>query len=495
MNPYSLNFLFSAIVLVFFLIQGILRFKEIKSSKTYFLIDRNLGGEEYGNTFAAASTSLATVLYFFVTLGVQDGLYILWSPFTYALGGLFFVKYLLPKIEQLDYFKESTEQTDFSSTLGKFLFFRYKSSLIEYSVLLVTFLGMMSILLIELFVGVTIFSIYLKPEYVDYALILIAFIVFCYSSLGGFPAVVRTDKLQLKLIIVSTILLLLFLIIYIYDFDLSVPSGSFFPRSLIFDNGIILSYPLLLNIFFVNLLLIPSLLRTWQMNASVSKSKEVSVGIRKGIILTTLLTTIFILIGILFYKVAFVDSEISLNGLLIALASIDSFGTSYIIFPLFFAACLAALLSTADSAILPITQTIYSDFLKKNQSEWKTTRVTIINLVILIVGLSLYFVVFRLLKFDIINWLFTIFSFLIVIAPVIIYAVAGNSKFLQSRFGKISAFIAIWIGLGIAISLSLIGNHYEMLWIIQLNTPIAAVFGFIVISIANLLYNLLEGKK
>jgi len=102
MDALTLNILIASIVLLFFMIRGASYFREIKDGNTYFLYDRKLYGKEYSLSFAAASTSLASVFFFFVAFGVSHGLFVLLSPITYAMGAWFYWKFMLPPLESIN---------------------------------------------------------------------------------------------------------------------------------------------------------------------------------------------------------------------------------------------------------------------------------------------------------------------------------------------------------------------------------------------------------
>jgi Na+/proline symporter len=83
MDALMINALVAICICLFFLLQGALHYREIKDEGTFFLYNRRLPNGEYAYSFAAASTSLATVLFFFVTFGVVHGIYVLFAPITY----------------------------------------------------------------------------------------------------------------------------------------------------------------------------------------------------------------------------------------------------------------------------------------------------------------------------------------------------------------------------------------------------------------------------
>lgn len=105
MSPLTLNALLAFILGWVFVIIGLQGYRSIRTSEDYFLAGRTVGTVDFGRSFAAASTSLATVLVFFVTLGIDNGIYILYAPITYCLGVIIFVRVLLPKIEAHGFFR------------------------------------------------------------------------------------------------------------------------------------------------------------------------------------------------------------------------------------------------------------------------------------------------------------------------------------------------------------------------------------------------------
>ena len=97
---YTICFLTAFGVLLFFLVYGLMH---VSSTDAYFNCNRQLGWLEFGNSFAAASTSLATVLFFFVTFGLTNGLYILFSPLSFLIGTEFFNRMMLPRLKRQGY--------------------------------------------------------------------------------------------------------------------------------------------------------------------------------------------------------------------------------------------------------------------------------------------------------------------------------------------------------------------------------------------------------
>ena len=129
MTPFEITFIGSLGVLIYFLIYGIIHKTD---SIAFFNCNKQLRKTEFGDSFAAASTSLATVLFFFVTLGLENGLYILISPLSYYCGIYLYNKFIVPKLE-LYGFGDKTQPSHISlgDTLGKFIESRYGSKSVK----------------------------------------------------------------------------------------------------------------------------------------------------------------------------------------------------------------------------------------------------------------------------------------------------------------------------------------------------------------------------
>lgn len=452
-------------ILAYFLIYGIIYKSDVKS---YFNCDKQLNKTEFGNSFAAASTSLATVLFFFITLGLENGLYILISPLSYLIGILLFNKTILPKLQKYDYANiNKSNAISVGNTLGLFMGERYNSRLIRMMISFITIIGIVSILLIELYVGVDIFNIFIKTEYKEIALILISIVAFTYTGLGGLNTVVKTDKLQFWfMFIVASVI-----IIWLFMQKPTITIKDFFPTPMPLTKGLLLEWPLLFNMIFVNILLIPSMLRNWQLISATRDYSEVSKGLMRGFYLTATISALFIVLGILFFKI-FPHTQVSLNGILISMASSEDFIVSYIFLPLLFMACLMALLSTVDSSLLPVVQSISTDFIKSNGGRKRYLQITF---VMLIITLGLYWIVFKIMGFNLIEWLYTIFSLVTISSPAIILGCLGNENILRKKVIKMTVVFATIVGLFLALLISYIGNKMGNVWLIQLNTPVATL--------------------
>ncbi len=476
-----ITFSLSVATVLWFLYIGIKNKSRKESAADFFIFGHSLKRSGFFRSYAAASTSLGTVIFFFVILGFNHGVYILFSPITLLIGVFLFNKLFLPKVPEYFFDKNHPH---FMGTLGEFIKERYKSRIVSLMVMAISLCGLLAILIIELFVGVSIFSIFDMEPLDSIALVLIAFVVWIYTSLGGMRSVVITDRIQLWVLILPVTILFLFLVFELGGYR-AFSMENLFPNDPIFEGGFLLPWPMLANILVVNVLLTPSLLRTWQMTASTSSRSDVSGGMMRGAVLTVCLTALFVGLGLTFFKGVFVGTEPSLHNLLETLLTAPSPFLSMVLLPCFFVSCLAAIFSTVDSALLPIVHSLWVEVRTRKGVEPKrmplepATDAPLISAGILGFALLLYFVIFRLLGFDLISWMFTIFSFSIVIAPTVIFALRMNPEVLASSLGKMAAFGSLSTGFIVAVSLTLVGNRTGNIALVQLNSPLAALIGFV----------------
>jgi SSS family solute:Na+ symporter len=488
---YTICLLATIAVLVYFLTYGLMN---VSRGQSYFNCDKQLNRKEFSSSFAASTTSLATVLYYFVILGLENGLWIIiFSPASFIIGTLLFSKLMLPRLVKQKYgYIEEGEKT-IGNTLGDYIYQRYDSQLVKKVILVITLLGIISVMLIELYVGVQIFNVFMDSNYEIIALIFISIVTFIYTGLGGLNAVVKTDKIQFAFMMLTALILVLFLLFHYTDTLCNLSFDVYFPRFTGKDGIFHSNWALYLNTVCVNILLIPSLLRNWQLFAA-TKDDEISNGMWIGVFFTVLISLLFVLFGIYFYTIFAVPKDPSLNHILSTMANSGNAILSNFLFPMLFVACLMALLSTVDSSLLPIVQSLVMDTRLIKYKDEKYTNIKCIA-VILFVTLFLYLIVFKLLNFDILNWLFTIFSLVTISSPAIIFACFGNKEVLKNKKMQNTVVWSTILGLIIAGGISLWGNKLGMLWLIQLNTPFAvAISSFIIFVVYIYTKNSIKNK-
>jgi Na+/proline symporter len=259
-------------------------------------------------------------------------------------------------------------------------------------------------------------SFFIKPEII---LILTSLVLFFYTGFGGLRAVVATDKLQLWLIALSLVVVLLFLSV---DSTLtSSTPGQMHSSSTSLSQGwkpaFIIPISLALNMLFVNLCYLPTSLRVWQIVSATTNSKKLVDGIWSSLIIMLLITLAAIFIS--HYLSAMEQQPDQAIQALFRYMVTRSWISAYILYPLFLIGLLSAMLSTADSAILPISQNLY-ELSSRNTSDWSRRKAILFTACIIGFVNALYFLVTKAVGFNLTSWVLTVFSVTTCVMPAII---------------------------------------------------------------------------
>lgn len=468
MTPLSFNLIVVFGLLLSFFVIGVAGFRTIRSYSDFFLRARTLDENEYSSSYVASTTSLATVMIFFFQFGPLDGIGILIAPLT-TIAGVIFMAFLAKYMER-DHVNET------GTSLGPYIYSKFGSQFLSKSVSIIAIFGLSMILLIELYVGVTIFQLYLQQTStaIPAGLFVISSVVFLYVSLGGFPGVVRTDAVQRYLIWFAAVLLL---IVFLIDYaDRPQATVNWLPHPLVGPGVLVLPYALLLNVLVVNLFLLPAHIRTWQMAASSRSIRTMRRGLLKGAIQVAVLWSLFAFIAMLF-QALYPETEVTLVSMLEKLISEGGFFGRYIVFPALFVAALAALISTADSAILPITQSIIDDFLPQVRERLVIARLLILTGLFVIV--LLYYLIVIMLAYNFISLLFTLFSIFIVLSPLVIFAMFTPPEVVRDKQASFWGAASVWGGLITALGMSYWGTRAAIQDVVLLGAPVGLVVGFL----------------
>lgn len=463
------------VVAYVFLVIGKWKSEEIDDLDDFLFYGRTLEDKGYTRTFVATGISLATVLAFFLDFGGQFGFAILLSPLMYLVGVWVFLR-LLPVLDRTEYIQRGT-------TLHAFLGRIYKDNRIRYLTGAVSILGYIGILIIELHVGVQIFRYFGEgTAFLAGIVTLLAIAIFVYSWLGGFKAVVDTDRIQLWLIGGATVCALVVLLLLCGRRGEWPSVGAFVPdfRRL----------PLSLVVVLVvgNIPLQMLRMSNWQRVAAVGDLKEVQVGLRKAIVFTFIFWALFNVLGVLQAAISIpVDVEFG-NLELLKLMSESGGIIPFVALPLVFAGMVAALVSTADSILVPIITSWIYDFRHYDQLHEKgfasrvsqtpalleellnSARRSIKWFVLLTVGL--YWVLIYFGKFDFVSLLFVFFNQQLVLFPAV--AIALGSKGPLPNRVKITTMVAVvvgWLGVWLSTTLGTLTEQRDLVYY-------ASVIGF-----------------
>ena len=469
MNPMDIVILLTVFAVAYFFKISLSNSENKHSYNSYFLAQQKVTSADNRESYVARFTSLATVLSFFLIYAQSDGLALLFAPLTVLFGVLLFLKFYnksdLPEFHSLDSFLSSV----------------YNSRVLGIITMIISAFSLIVILLIEIYVGVGIFDLFVSNTnpYFPITVFFVSGIVFIYVAIGGFGAVIKTDRIQSAMIYSGILFLLLVLFTTSHYKEINIfPRPLFMNTNNFFTSIIILPVPLFFNVLIVNLFLLPSLLSTWQIAAASENVKSFSKGIKQGGFSVFILWSIFILCGILLANPN--SNYKNISEIFIFLRDSRNVWISFIAFPVLFIGAIAALLSTADSAIIPLVRCAHDKIIGKNNFSINLIRLLLLVGWILI-GI-LYILIFSVLKYNFIKILFTVFGLSVCITPVIFFGLwrPSNAKLLRA---KILAIISVSLGFFVALLFSFLGSRasdpVNGIGLIQLGAPI----GFIVSSI------------
>lgn len=448
--PSALALGLTLFTLFWFLLIAVRKRDYIRDLEDFLFYGRTLDGKGYTRTFVATGISLATVLTFFLDFGGQFGFALLVSPVAYLIG-VYLLLRALPALQSEGYLEKG-------STLHAFIGRSFQSDALRKATAVVSLLGYIGILVIELHVGVHVFqAIYSGKASLIATVILLLTVIFLYTWLAGYQAVVDTDKIQLAFIGVATVLGLGFLAYA------ASASSSPFPRELLNPNPLQLPLSLLVVMIVGNIPLQILRMSNWQRIAAAGKPDAVRQGLIGGIVWTFIFWLAFNVMGILLRAAT---PEAEGLGAVRLLQLLESHGgpIALVAFPLLFVGLVAALVSTADSIFVPILTAWVYDFRRYKElhddAGWardvspqfltenlKLARGSIKYF--LLITVVMYVILAGYARFDFVSLLFVFFNQQLVLFPAVICSLASSTPHLTKAsrplfVGTIAGWLTVW---------------------------------------------------
>ncbi|QHI36463.1 hypothetical protein IMCC3317_18260 [Kordia antarctica] len=379
----------------------------------YTMADKSISSKQYGSSFVAASSSLATVMLFFLTNAKFYGLTLLWCGLTYLLGQYLFVRYVRDK----DVIKEDVR------TVSDLWFYTIRSKVNARIITALTITSFLIILFIELYVGSIIFGYFFSsftPYYGVISFIVVGLIVIYYVRIGGLKAVMQTDGWQLMLMLVSVIAVLLFSILFQSENGPNFEFSKFFSFDAEWQNTLVFCFWILI----INVSLPFTQLSSWQRVAACTSGEEVWKGFRSHILKFSIIWFVpVIAFAILSGKGMYFGD---LGSFLDAIKSSGGI-SELVLYPLIVIGFGSALFSTADTALIALTTSLAdTNTFKKSLEKLEVKKLKLyITIISFIIMLSLA-AVFSVAQANVGEWflplIYNVFGQLGIIAPLIIYS-------------------------------------------------------------------------
>lgn len=452
---------------------------------SFLINDGKVDKSEFSGTFAASNFSLAITLLYLMTNASVFGWFLVISPLTYLLGHYFFVGLV----------RKCNLDLKNCRTLSDLVYRVYPSRSIAILITLMTASSYIMLVFLELYIGSVLFSIFL-PQGILYqtcSFLILGIIVLSYVKIGGFAAIVQTDKIQL--------ILMLGAITAVFVFSIICPANDNTVKQILINTTKYTSegwFILLFSVWltFINSIHAFGMVSNWQRLAS-SKDHDVSW---RGLINSSW-KVIFLLSATIIGFVVLNAKNYQINNLLEFLYLVRDTGgiSTFILFPVLIVGFASMVFSSADVALIAIGYSLAdrNSFAKHfTKLEEKQLRKIITNatLVMLLVLTVIYWLQFAVLQDLLLPLIYTISGQLAVLCPIPIFVLLKLKKdgvmpkIVNSRkktyvlFGSI---MTSWVLLFVGAYLTKITQN--QLWAL-LSMPIGAVV--ISVSILNILVTL-----
>jgi Na+/proline symporter len=391
---------------------------------------------EFSAATVATTLSLATVILAYTELASFLGAWLYWTVLTTGLG-LLAVRFAARRI----WARLSLNQ--YRGTIHEFLGAAYQSRGIVRAAAMCTSLGFMSAFAVELTVGATFLHALVPRLPALGALVLLATLGVGYTILGGFRAVILTDRIQMRVIWLSVIALAIAVLREVNSGGGMAATMARMPQSMYdFSNREgLLSF--LVGILVINVPTYIADMSVWQRIAAAKDAETVDTGLVRSIVGAVMSWTAFATLAcMLVVLVTVVPGENALITFLRGLGTppADAFSAVLLFAAVF--GLYAASLSTASTQLIAAGQALHMDVIRRWHD--KSTLAASAKEVVLARGL-LFFVAFvsvaavwmlHAIGFSIADLVFAVYGAQLGLVPAVLVALRLSTE----RLARVGSF-------------------------------------------------------
>ena len=402
--------------------------------------------EEFSTTTVAYTISLATVIVAIFELFPYMRLWLFWTVIT-TYFGLILVRTFIRKIwKKMNSFKKRP-------SLHEFLGTEFGSDRLTMIAATCTCLGFMGALAVEITVGSKFLGSLVPNTPPLFWVVLIALFVLGYVGVGGYRAVVVTERIQMYSIYGFLTALTVFLIfVALHTGFGSVKSDLGWPPHDLLPNDVgVISF--LLGIFFINVPAYVADMSVWQRIGGCDDEKIATQGLRSGAIGSAVSWSWIVILA--FATVLLVSNPEQKNPLFVVLQQIEQKGAfNQIILAVMVIGLLGAALSTASTQLIAAAHAIYEDIVCKlrpipnEDQEYREIRFLRLLMVILTILTVAIIEELSRLGFTIADLVFSIFGSELSLCPPVILCLFKSGKSLHSIRYWIIAAISLGFAVG-----------------------------------------------
>jgi Na+/proline symporter len=406
---------------------------------------RVASSSEFSSSTVATTISLATVVMAFFELAQKQGIWLLWTVVTTSTGLLlvrFFAKRIWNRISVYDH----------RPTLHEFLGSEYRSEPLRYVGAVCTSLGFLCAFAVELTVGTKFFAA-MVPGVPSWTVILVLTVVaFMYTAIGGFRAVIVTDRIQMFSIWLLLFSLPLFYMYFIFTHGgwcenfAKIPAGTL---DFSYREGL---FAFLLGIFVINVPTFISDMSIWQRIAGAQEDKIVSTGLLRSVFSSATTWGIFALLACFSFMI--VNGNNDTNPLLGVIHIIQGTKGRLALMVLFLTVLglYGAMLSTASTQLIAVSHTVYADVFSRIREHPSKERIESrkelnISRTILVLAAIVSTILVQLLEsagLSITDLVFAVYGPQLALCPLVITALLCK----RERLSSLSAWAALAVTVG-----------------------------------------------
>lgn len=400
--------------------------------------------KEFASSTVATTISLATVIVAFYELVPSLGLWLLWTAVTTALG-LFVFSLLVGRIWT------KMSRYDYRPTLHAYLGAEFRSANLALVASLCTAVGFLSAFAVELTVGSRFLAGLIDGIPPLVTVIVIAFVSFTYTAIGGFRVVVITDRVQMWFIW----LLILSMGAYYAVTASGQGWGASFHRippqlrTLTWSSGLT---AFIIGIAIMNLLTFVGNMGLWQRISGAQKAEIATRGMWSSVVGAGVSWSLLVLIAVGSFM--FVGQDPGENLLVTMLKSMrtSGFGRAVIFFVVL--GLYGAMLSTASTQLIAVAHTLYEDVVSafhhidvhrraNMRVEARKSRVLLVVSAVLAVGVV---ELLRMWGFTVADLAFAVYGAALGLVPPVLFTLFLSREVTQ----RLSASATLAVALGFA---------------------------------------------
>ncbi|NQY42723.1 MAG: hypothetical protein HRT87_05195 [Legionellales bacterium] len=395
----------------------------------FMLADRSLNKSKFSNTFAASSFSLALNTMFLFVNCQNYAVFMLIAPITYMLGHYACVALI----------RKSNVDVNDCRTVSDLCYKFFPSKAVARLISLITLTSYVMLVFIELYIGSMVLTFFLPKNIFCQTLsfICIGVIVLLYVRLGGYKALVKTDKWQLGLMVLATGLIAVYAL---FTPTVNQATTETIINSMLtpeFSMGEVVTFVIWLSV--LNMLKPFSQISNWQ---RVTATQNTTISCRGLIHSSKYILTLFLLTLFGFMLLKAKGYELGTLVEFLKLVKTSDSISAYCIFPLMIVGFCSMVFSSADVAIISIVYTLADKnsfkekFNRMNENKLRRTLTLLISTILVLLSI-IYWLQFTVLHEWLLPLTYVVCGQIAILTPIPVYILLKLRK--QENFTSIEA--------------------------------------------------------